>query len=179
MRNADWQQLAVSMSNATIIKHSMPGSMLDECLLRKTCDGALSLWWSMVLSATVTCVSACTEDEEGKVEDADEKKEKKKKTVKEVQHEWNLLNKQVCGWFSAPHVCNLCRELVLQWHDLHWATEPSSACLLALLSLNSYSRSCTRALSPAQCSSAKPVSCPCCPCTMLQPSLCRTLVSPW
>jgi molecular chaperone HtpG len=38
------------------------------------------------------------EDAEGKVEDATETKEKKKKKVKEVQHEWNLLNKQKPIW---------------------------------------------------------------------------------
>lgn len=46
-----------------------------------------------------------TEDEEGKVEDAsEEKKEKKKKKVKEVQHEWNLLNKQKPIWWVVFRV---------------------------------------------------------------------------
>jgi molecular chaperone HtpG len=35
------------------------------------------------------------EDEEGKVEEVEEAKEKKKKKVQEIQHEWDLLNKQV------------------------------------------------------------------------------------
>ncbi len=46
-------------------------------------------WYSLVVFA---------EDEEGKVEDAEENKEKKKKKVKEVEHEWNLLNKQKPIW---------------------------------------------------------------------------------
>ncbi|KAJ9510945.1 Hsp90 protein-domain-containing protein [Haematococcus lacustris] len=41
------------------------------------------------------------EEEEGKVEDAEDKKKKTKK-VKEVQHEWNLLNKQKPIWMRNP-----------------------------------------------------------------------------
>nr|AEP39605.1 heat shock protein 90 [Haematococcus lacustris] len=42
--------------------------------------------------------------EEGKVEEVKEKKgqDKKRKKVKEVQHEWNLLNKQKPIWMRAP-----------------------------------------------------------------------------
>ncbi|GFH28105.1 heat shock protein 90 [Haematococcus lacustris] len=40
-------------------------------------------------------------EEEGKVEDAEDKKKKTKK-VKEVQHEWNLLNKQKPIWMRNP-----------------------------------------------------------------------------
>ncbi|GFR51147.1 hypothetical protein Agub_g13502 [Astrephomene gubernaculifera] len=40
------------------------------------------------------------EDEEGKVEEV--KEEKKKKKVKEVQHEWSLLNKQKPIWMRNP-----------------------------------------------------------------------------
>lgn len=44
------------------------------------------------------------EDEEGKVEEVEEgeEKEKKKKTVKEVQAEWQLLNKQKPIWMRNP-----------------------------------------------------------------------------
>ncbi|RZC27464.1 Heat shock cognate protein 80 isoform B [Glycine soja] len=44
-------------------------------------------------------------DEEGKVEDVDEdkeKEEKKKKTIKEVSHEWSLVNKQKPIWMRKP-----------------------------------------------------------------------------
>ncbi|XP_010252844.1 PREDICTED: heat shock cognate protein 80-like [Nelumbo nucifera] len=44
-------------------------------------------------------------DEEGKVEDVDEEKEKeekKKKKVKEVSHEWSLVNKQKPIWMRKP-----------------------------------------------------------------------------
>jgi len=41
------------------------------------------------------------EDEEGKVEE-ETKKDKKKKKVKEVQHEWQLLNKQKPIWMRNP-----------------------------------------------------------------------------
>ncbi|XP_010246543.1 PREDICTED: heat shock cognate protein 80 [Nelumbo nucifera] len=44
-------------------------------------------------------------DEEGKVEDVDEEKEKegkKKKKIKEVSHEWNLVNKQKPIWMRKP-----------------------------------------------------------------------------
>ncbi|KAJ6313823.1 hypothetical protein OIU78_017465 [Salix suchowensis] len=44
-------------------------------------------------------------DEEGKVEDVDEEKEKeekKKKTIKEVSHEWSLVNKQKPIWMRKP-----------------------------------------------------------------------------
>mmetsp|Transcript_34342 Transcript_34342/g.76243 ORF Transcript_34342/g.76243 Transcript_34342/m.76243 type:complete len:702 (+) Transcript_34342:133-2238(+) len=43
-------------------------------------------------------------EEEGKVEEVkdDETKEKKKKKVKEVQHEWNLINKQKPIWMRSP-----------------------------------------------------------------------------
>jgi molecular chaperone HtpG len=40
---------------------------------------------------------ACAEEEEGKVEDVTEKPKKTKK-IKEVQHEWDLLNKQKPIW---------------------------------------------------------------------------------
>ncbi|KZV36224.1 heat shock cognate protein 80-like [Dorcoceras hygrometricum] len=44
-------------------------------------------------------------DEEGKVEEVDEEKEKadkKKKKIKEVSHEWNLVNKQKPIWMRKP-----------------------------------------------------------------------------
>ncbi|GJU99145.1 heat shock cognate protein 80 [Tanacetum coccineum] len=44
-------------------------------------------------------------DEEGKVEEVDEEKEKeekKKKTIKEVSHEWSLMNKQKPIWMRKP-----------------------------------------------------------------------------
>ncbi|KAL3613674.1 Heat shock cognate protein 80 [Castilleja foliolosa] len=44
-------------------------------------------------------------DEEGKVEEVDEDKEKaekKKKTIKEVSHEWDLVNKQKPIWMRKP-----------------------------------------------------------------------------
>eukprot|EP00262_Sarcandra_glabra_P007893 TRINITY_DN20_c0_g1_i2.p1 TRINITY_DN20_c0_g1~~TRINITY_DN20_c0_g1_i2.p1 ORF type:complete len:700 (+),score=203.78 TRINITY_DN20_c0_g1_i2:128-2227(+) len=43
------------------------------------------------------------EDEEGKVEDVDEEKEeKKKKKIKEVSHEWAVVNKQKPIWMRKP-----------------------------------------------------------------------------
>jgi Arc/MetJ-type ribon-helix-helix transcriptional regulator len=50
------------------------------------------------------------EDEEGKVEEVEEVKEKKKKKVQEIQHEWDLLNKQVgaaaqAGWGDGGGSC--------------------------------------------------------------------------
>merc|ERR1711959_552734 len=43
------------------------------------------------------------EDEEGKIEELDDKpKEKKTKKVKEVSHEWNLMNKQKPIWMRNP-----------------------------------------------------------------------------
>jgi len=42
------------------------------------------------------------EEKEGEAEDVEEKDEKKKKTVKEVTHEWDLLNKQKPIWMRAP-----------------------------------------------------------------------------
>merc|ERR1712196_248746 len=45
------------------------------------------------------------EEEEGKIteiKDEEEAKEKKKKTVKEVSHEWALMNKQKPIWMRAP-----------------------------------------------------------------------------
>lgn len=45
------------------------------------------------------------DDEEGKVEDVDEEKEKeekKKKKIKEVSHEWSLVNKQKPIWMRKP-----------------------------------------------------------------------------
>ncbi|XP_056858627.1 heat shock protein 90-2 [Raphanus sativus] len=41
-------------------------------------------------------------DEEGKVEEVDEKEEKKKKKIKEVSHEWDLVNKQKPIWMRKP-----------------------------------------------------------------------------
>ncbi|CAN7038855.1 unnamed protein product [Brassica rapa subsp. trilocularis] len=41
-------------------------------------------------------------DEEGKVEEVDEEKEKKKKKIKEVSHEWELVNKQKPIWMRKP-----------------------------------------------------------------------------
>ena len=38
------------------------------------------------------------EEEEGKVEEVTEEKAKKTKKIKEVQHEWDLLNKQKPIW---------------------------------------------------------------------------------
>ncbi|KAJ6799018.1 heat shock protein 81-1 isoform X2 [Iris pallida] len=48
-------------------------------------------------------------DEEGKVEDVDEEKEekeKKKKKIKEVSHEWALVNKQKPIWMRKPEEIN-------------------------------------------------------------------------
>ncbi|KAF7145008.1 hypothetical protein RHSIM_Rhsim04G0010300 [Rhododendron simsii] len=47
-------------------------------------------------------------DEEGKVEDVDEEKEKEKKTkkIKEVSHEWSLVNKQKPIWMRKPEEIN-------------------------------------------------------------------------
>merc|ERR1719399_383906 len=45
------------------------------------------------------------EEEEGKIteiKDEDEAKEKKKKTVKEVSHEWAIMNKQKPIWMRNP-----------------------------------------------------------------------------
>lgn len=42
------------------------------------------------------------DDEEGKIEEVDEKKEKPKKKVKEVSHEWALMNKQKPIWMRNP-----------------------------------------------------------------------------
>merc|ERR1711916_139016 len=45
------------------------------------------------------------EEEEGKIteiKDEDEAKEKKKKTIKEVSHEWAIMNKQKPIWMRAP-----------------------------------------------------------------------------
>lgn len=42
------------------------------------------------------------DDEEGKIEEVDEKKEKPKKKVKEVSHEWSLMNKQKPIWMRNP-----------------------------------------------------------------------------
>merc|ERR1719248_182429 len=44
------------------------------------------------------------EDEEGKIEEIDESKPKEKKTkkIKEVSHEWNLMNKQKPIWMRTP-----------------------------------------------------------------------------
>ncbi|VAI18370.1 unnamed protein product [Triticum turgidum subsp. durum] len=44
--------------------------------------------------------------EEGKVEDVDEEKEEKKKKIKEVSHEWNLVNKQKPIWKRKPEEIN-------------------------------------------------------------------------
>ncbi|KAL5972281.1 hypothetical protein ACLOJK_041534 [Asimina triloba] len=41
-------------------------------------------------------------DEEGKVEEVDEEKEKKKKKIKEVSHEWSVVNKQKPIWMRKP-----------------------------------------------------------------------------
>ncbi|XP_058113120.1 heat shock protein 81-1 [Magnolia sinica] len=41
-------------------------------------------------------------DEEGKVEEVDEEKEKKKKKIKEVSHEWAVVNKQKPIWMRKP-----------------------------------------------------------------------------
>ncbi|XP_013621043.1 PREDICTED: heat shock protein 90-2-like [Brassica oleracea var. oleracea] len=41
-------------------------------------------------------------DEEGNVEEVDEEKEKKKKKIKEVSHEWELVNKQKPIWMRKP-----------------------------------------------------------------------------
>ncbi|CDY11967.1 BnaC03g13930D [Brassica napus] len=48
-------------------------------------------------------------DEEGKVEEVDEEKEKeekKKKKIKEVSHEWDLVNKQKPIWMRKPEEIN-------------------------------------------------------------------------
>ena len=46
-------------------------------------------------------------DEEGKVEDVDEEKEeKKKKKIKEVSHEWAVVNKQKPIWMRKPEEIN-------------------------------------------------------------------------
>ena len=49
------------------------------------------------------CLNLCAsvllaEEEEGKVEEVTEEKAKKTKKIKEVQHEWDLLNKQKPIW---------------------------------------------------------------------------------
>merc|ERR1711968_343690 len=43
-----------------------------------------------------------SDDEEVGADDDAEKKEKKKKTVKEVSHEWDLMNKQKPIWMRTP-----------------------------------------------------------------------------
>ncbi|KFK38607.1 hypothetical protein AALP_AA3G136000 [Arabis alpina] len=46
-------------------------------------------------------------EEEGKVEEVDEEKEKKKKKIKEVSHEWDLVNKQKPIWMRKPEEINM------------------------------------------------------------------------
>merc|ERR1719240_1584248 len=58
----------------------------------------ISLWTE---KTTEKEVSDDEEDEDAK-DDAAEKKEKKKKTVKEVSHEWDLMNKQKPIWMRTP-----------------------------------------------------------------------------
>ncbi|KAL2902669.1 Heat shock protein 83 [Bienertia sinuspersici] len=68
-------------------------------------------------------------EEEGQVEDVDEDKEKKgkKKKVKEVTHEWQLINKQKPIWLRKPEevnkeeYCSFYKSLTNDWEDpLHW-----------------------------------------------------------
>merc|ERR1711939_247896 len=68
----------------------------------------ISLWTEKTTEKEVSDDEAEEDDaaeEEGKIteiKDGDEKKEKKKKTVKEVSHEWALMNKQKPIWMRAP-----------------------------------------------------------------------------
>ncbi|PNH09001.1 Heat shock protein 83, partial [Tetrabaena socialis] len=54
----------------------------------------ISLWTEKTVDKEVSDEEEEAKDEEGTVEEVKEEKEKKKKKVKEVQHEWSLLNKQ-------------------------------------------------------------------------------------
>merc|ERR1719353_2643860 len=61
----------------------------------------ISLWTEKTTEKEVSDDEA--EDEEGKIEEIDDKpKEKKTKKVKEVSHEWNLMNKQKPIWMRNP-----------------------------------------------------------------------------
>merc|ERR1712070_866152 len=68
----------------------------------------ISLWTEKTTEKEVSDDEAEEDDaaeEEGKIteiKDEDGKKEKKKKTVKEVSHEWALMNKQKPIWMRAP-----------------------------------------------------------------------------
>ncbi|KXZ53025.1 hypothetical protein GPECTOR_8g392 [Gonium pectorale] len=64
----------------------------------------ISLWTEKTVDKEVSDdeEEAKPEEEEGKVEEVKEEKEKKKKKVKEVQHEWSLLNKQKPIWMRNP-----------------------------------------------------------------------------
>merc|ERR1711871_753195 len=59
----------------------------------------ISLWTE---KTTEKEVSDDEEVEEVGADDDAEKKEKKKKTVKEVSHEWDLMNKQKPIWMRTP-----------------------------------------------------------------------------
>ncbi|PNH08817.1 Heat shock protein 81-3 [Tetrabaena socialis] len=62
----------------------------------------ISLWTEKTVDKEVSDEEEEAKDEEGTVEEVKEEKEKKKKKVKEVQHEWSLLNKQKPIWMRNP-----------------------------------------------------------------------------
>ncbi len=53
---------------------------------------------SLALPLILACACLVADEEEGKVEEVVEEKAKKTKKIKEVQHEWDLLNKQKPIW---------------------------------------------------------------------------------
>ncbi|RWR95552.1 heat shock cognate protein 80 [Cinnamomum micranthum f. kanehirae] len=69
----------------------------------------ISLWTEKTIEKEVSDDEDDEEkkDEEGKVEDVDEEKEeKKKKKIKEVSHEWAVVNKQKPIWMRKPEEIN-------------------------------------------------------------------------